>query len=507
VAYNTHIHVLNDDLLIEIFNHCRLGDVDNWNLRRVWCKLAHVCQRWRLLIYELSSFLGVNLLLTNGSIAINSLDHLRPLPLVIDYWNKTTTRAWQDEGSILAGLRQHHRVRRVALQAPSLRLRNYLVTMSDNFPVLEDLSLLCTTEGEETLVLPHTLQAPNLGHLSLQGIGLPIESPLFAFTRNTTTLITLTLTRIPPCCYFPPAHLVTQIQGLPHLEELSIGFAIPIPLPSTEGELLPAPTLRVTLPTLKRLLFRGVSVYLENLVAQIKAPLLQRLTIRLFFELTFTLMNLAQFVQTTEGLRCLSVRVLFNGDGASVVTSNRELQDGRGLTLNVGCEPLDWQIDSATQMCGALGPTAVEELTLDLDGDGMPSDWESSLDRTLWHRLLLPFSGVKKLRIGSALTSELSDALKADAGGLVPNLLPELQDLEVRLDIDDAFSTFVETRERAGRLIRLSVPPMQQLRTIVKYVKNIGCAYRKQAMELVSICRPFVQVWEQTPASEAKLRR
>ena len=190
-----------------------------------------------------------------------------------------------------------------------------------------------------------------------------------------------------------------------------------------------------------------------------------------------------------------------------MVTSNSELQDSRGLTLNVRCEPLDWQIDSATQMCGALGPTAVEELTLDLDGDGMPSDWESSLDSTPWHRLLLPFSGVKKLCIGSALTPELSDALKADAGGLFPNLLPELQDLEVQLDIDDAFSTFLETRERAGHLIRLSVPPMQQLRTIVKYVKNIGCAYRKQAMELVSICRAFVQVQEQTPASEAKLRK
>ena len=498
--------MLNYDTLIEIFNHYRLGDVDNWKLRHVWCKLAHVCRRWRQLLYTSSSLLDY-LLLTNDSRAMNSLGHLPPLPLVIDYWDKTPTRVWQDEGNILAGLRQNCRVRRVALQAPSLSLLNYLVTMNNYFPVLEDLSLLCTTEGEGALVLPRTLQAPKLRHLELQGIGLPIELPLLAFTGNTATLVTLALTRIPPYCYFPPAQLVTQLQGLPHLEELSIGFTIPIPLPSTEEKLLPAPMLRVTLPTLKRLLFRGVGVYLENLVAQIKAPLLQRLTITLFFELTYTLEKLSQFVQTAEGLRCLPARVLFNSVGVSVVTSNGESQESRGLTLNVGCEPLDWQIDSATQVCGVLGPTSVEELTLDLDGDGMPSNWENSLDSTLWHRLLLPFNGVKKLCIGSALTSELSDAFKADTGGLILGLLPELQDLEVHLDINDAFSTFVKTRERAGHPIHLSVPPMPQLRTIAKYVKNISRPYQKQAMELVSICRTFEQAREQTPASKAKLRK
>ena len=437
---------------------------------------------------------------------MNSLGHLPPLLLVIDYWNKTPTRVWQDEGSMLAGLQQHCRIRRVAIQAPSPSLRSCLLTMSNNFPVLDDLSLLCTTEGEETLVLPHTLQTPNLRHLKLQGIGLPIELPLLAFTGNTPTLITLTLTRISPYCYFPPAYLVTQLQGLPHLEELSIGFAVPVPLPSTEGKLLPAPTLHVSLPTLKRLLFSGVGVYLENFVAQIKAPLLQRLTITLFFELTYTLGKLSQFVQMAEGLRCLPARVLFDSVGVSVTTSSGESQDSRGLTLNVGCKPLDWQIDSATQVCDVLGPTTVEELTLDLDGDGMPSNWENTLHSTLWHGLLLPFSHLKKLCIGSALTSELSDALKPDAGGLVLSLLPGLQDLEVQFDIDDAFSTFIKSRERPGQPICLSVPPMPQLRTIAKYVKNISRPYQKQAMELVSICRTLEQAPEQTPASKAKLR-
>ena len=47
-------------------------------------------------------------------------------------------------------------------------------------------------------------------------------------------------------------------------EDLSIGFATPIP-PSSEDELLPAPITPVTLPTLRRLTFRGEDVYLNNL--------------------------------------------------------------------------------------------------------------------------------------------------------------------------------------------------------------------------------------------------
>jgi hypothetical protein len=45
--------------------------------------------------------------------------------------------------------------------------------------------------------------------------------------------------------------------------------------------------------------------------------------------------------------------------------------------------------------------------------------------------------------------------------------------------------------------------------SFVKYMKNIGRAYRKQAMELVSICRVFVQVQvgELSVSQDAALRK
>jgi len=405
------------------------------------------------------------LLLKNGSPTLDSLAHLPHLPLVVDYCSMTTNRAQQDELSILTGLQQRDRVRRASLQVPSPCFGIFLAKLCDLYPILEHLSLSSTTEEEANIVIPSTFRAPNLRHIALHGMGLPSGWSSFP---STATLVTLTLTRIPASYYFHPGHLITQLRGLLYLEELSIGFAVPIPLPSTEVELLPTPMSPVTLPTLKRLMFQGVAVYLENLVAQINAPLLERLIVTLFFELVFTLVALPQFIHKTGRLRCLSAKVLFKREGFTIVTNDGESLSSGGLTININCEHLDWQIDAAMQCCRALERflSAVEELTLDLDKDGMPSDWDNSLDSILWHGLLLPFRSVKKLQISSSLTYELSGALKPDAAGLALNLLPELQKLEAQLEVNDAnraFSTFFESRELAGRPVELFAPSRFEL--------------------------------------------
>lgn len=171
-----------------------------------------------------------------------------------------------------------------------------------------------------------------------------------------------------------------------------------------------------------------MDAYLENLVAQIDMPLLERLNLTFFFDLTFTLVNLTEFIHRTEGFGCRVARVVFNKDGASIDTGHYEQLDIWRLSLRVNCEPLDWQIDSATQVSIALGSvvSTVEELTLDLDAGGMAEDWENTLDSLVWHELLLPFIGVKKLHVGSLLTFELSQAMESAVGGLVFELLPEL---------------------------------------------------------------------------------
>ena len=457
VLYRSHIRILNNDSLLHIFGHYRLEHERNWNLRQMWRTLAHVCQRWRYLIFDSWFHLDMCLLLTMNSPSMDTLSHLPPLSLVIDHSNRTRAMTREDENNIRLGLQQHGRVRRVALEAPSLNLCTLLEPMNGLFPRLRDLSLLSIIVEEMDPMLPATLQAPDLRRLSLHGVGLPKGLPLLS---STIALSTLSLTDIPASCYFPPIHLITQLQTLPHLEELSIGFAIPIPLPSSERELLPSPTAPVTLPTLRQLTFRGVDVYLDNFVAQINTPLLEQLSLTLFFDLTFTLANLIGFIHRTEGFECLVAQINFKRTGPSIDVGHYEQRGFGKLNLHVNCEPLDWQVDSVAQVCNALGKiiSTVEELTIDLFTHQMPLDWQNTLDNMVWHELLLPFIGVKKLHIQPSLTLELSQALGSVSGGMVLEILPELQELEAELRevrAIKAFSVFVKTRELVGRPVHV----------------------------------------------------
>jgi hypothetical protein len=331
-----------------------------------------------------------------------------------------------------------------------------LEPMNKVFPRLEDLSLTSTDFEGTNLMLPETLQAPDLRRLTLHGVSLPTRLPLLS---SAITLSILSLTDIRASGYFPPGHLVAQLQSLPHLEELSIGFAVAIPIPSSKGELLPAPVSPVTLPSLRRLTFRGVDDYIDNLVAQINTPRLARLRLTLFFDLAFTLVNLTDFILRTEGFRRLVAKVIFDKDGASICYEQQGIGE---LSLRVNCKPLGWRIDSATQVCSALGKvvSAVEELTLDLDVDAMSSDREITLESLVWHELLLPFVGVEKLCIGSLLARELSQALESVTGRLVLELLPNLRRLEVPLKYDKLLSKFIKTRESVGRPVPLLAPPI-----------------------------------------------
>ena len=477
MAHRTHVNILDDDSLLQIFRYYRLEDEDDWYLRLSWRKLVHVCRRWRYLMYGESSYMDMCLLFTNGSPSMDPPSHLpHLLPLVIVCSDRTKTMTRNGEDNIHLGIQQHGRVRQVLLRAPSSSLRVWLEPMNEHFPGLRDLSLFSTTTEEMSLVLPELLQAPDLRHLSLHGVGLPRGLSLLS---SMISLSTLSLTHIRSSCYFPPGHLVTQLQGLPYLEELSIGFAIPIPqlpLPSSEEKLLPSPTLPVALPTLKRFTFRGEDDYFDNPIARIDTPLLEQLSLTLLYDIAFTLVNLTEFIHRTKGIGCLVARVIHNEDGTSLHTSNYEAQDIGKLSLNVDCKSLDWTIHSAAQVCSALEKvlSSVGELTLYLDVDGMPSDWEITRDDKQWHELLLPFISVKKLRIGSSLKLELSRALESLTEGLVLKLLPKLKELEVlhkikyedleilhKIDLPtDAFSTFMKIRDSVGRPVTVHRIPL-----------------------------------------------
>ena len=359
----------------------------------------------------------------------------------------------KDESGIYHALRLHDRVRQITLRLPPSILHKCAVLMDGHFPILENLSLSFKASKMITLTLPEGFTAPNMRHLALPSIGPPKRLRVLSATPS---LVTLALRNIQASCYFRPRLLVERLASLPQLEELSIGFSIPIPRPSAERELLGGMGTPVTLSNLRTLRFRGVSVYLESLVAQIRAPLLQCLDITLFNQIAFALPHLSHLINITETLQLPTGKIFFGRQGVSLTTAHHDSHWSRPFLLCVICEQLDWKIDCAAQICSALIPTlsGVEELTLSFSDSVTPAEWE--IDGTTWHELLRSFIGAKKLYIDSGLLTELSRALQVDEVGSEPGFLPNLEHI---VAAGNLFASFIDTRRVMGRPVQFSGRP------------------------------------------------
>jgi hypothetical protein len=437
----------------------------------------------------------MHIICTHGTPIVDTLSHLPHLPLFVEYldgvrevrqsasrgWRRlsrrrkemTVTASGEDELGIHHALQLRDRVRRVDLRLSLSILRTSLLIMYGPFPILEHLSLSFTGDEVTSLALPKTFLAPNTRHLSLLGIRVPKRLRLLS---STVSLVTLKLTGIRGSGFFRPRLLVARLESLPLLEELSIEFSIPIPRPSTERLLLGKQGTPIALSSLKALNFRGVSAYLEHLLSQIRAPVLKRLNITLFNQIAFRLPHLCHFVKITEQIKFpVTVAVAFNGQTSTNLRHFLMRWDTpneyAAFTLRVMCQPLDWQIDCATQICSALMPTVSGVESLSLKYDTSESDWASppkldfetdGIDGTTWHDLLRSFVGVKELRIDHFLSEVLSLALEVDEIGFDPGFLPDLQELDSAYGgnhSDGLFGSFIHTRQVAGRPVSLRLPP------------------------------------------------
>ena len=365
----------------------------------------------------------------------------------------------QEELGICHTLQLHGRVRHIELILPLSTFHNIIMLMNKHFPTLEHLSLsfVPPVKNSLPLMLPKAFLAPNLLRLALVGIGLPKR--LQALT-STVSLVTLELSNIQTSNYFRPRLLVARLQSLPQLQELSVEFSTPIPRPSTQRELLGEQRTPVTLPSLKKLQFKGVNAYMESLVAQIRAPLLRRLEITLFNQIAFELPHLSDLINITDAIKLPSVAVGFDRNEVYVTAVYRGsgLFDLGPFLLRVMCKQLDWQIDCAAQICNALIPAlslaGLEQIRLTYLYKKIPTEWQNgAIDGTTWHELLRSFIGVKELHIYDALLEELSRELQVDEIGLDPEFLPNLQSIHA---VDNLFTPFIETRQVVGRPVQFS---------------------------------------------------
>ena len=431
------------------------GGEGEWDQGRWWYRLAHVCQRWRNIILGSASYLGLSLICANGTPVENMLAHSPPLPLTVDYHSEDDITAKDEEGILLA-LEQRHRVRHIRLLFPVPSLQKLIMAIDEEFPILEYLIVDQLKDNTSILVLPETLQAPHLRHLTLAGFACPIRPRLHP---TTTGLVTLVLMMKHKSAYFQPNVLLQWISFLPQLESLEVAFTFAVPSRDVERQLAHTPiTTHIELPNLRMFGFRGVSAYLEVVVCRITTPRLETLQIRLFNQLTFSVPRFAQFMNAAEDLRFDAAVIMFKDEFVYVRMFFGEANT-HSFSVRGDCWHLDWQVSPVVQIFNALSQvfSMVEHLTLEHDVHSRSSEEHNDVDRIEWRNLLRSFSNVKTLRVEDGLVEELSHCLESEDGEPPLELLPELQELTCSgsRDTVDAFTSFVEARQNAGRPVTL----------------------------------------------------
>jgi hypothetical protein len=466
-SIHSSIYTLNDDVLLNIFHLYQLdiGDegvdgvgliIRNWDRQRWWYKLARVCRRWRYLMLESRSQLDLHLVCTYGVPVADMIAHSPSLPLTISYGDRGREMTAEDEEGALIALSHRDRVSRIALWMPGPKLGKFIMTLEDQFPILDRFTIVSLTEEESSLKLPQTFQAPNLRHVDMWYTALPIRSPLLTPTGN---LAYLWLAGIPRSAYFPPSYLLTRLSGMPQLETLGIIFHSPLPSRDVVRQLSDTPIMNhITLPNLRLFAFGGVNTYLEGLLSRMSAPVLGVLLVFLSNQLTLTLSHLLQFVQTSQNLGFTSVELAFDTNAVTLIADPHRGLWKCPLYLQIMCRHLDWQVVSAVQILGTFSPllSVVEKLTLNHVEHNRSSEWHNEVDRTQWRELLRPFSNVKVLHLQNELVLEFSRSLHMEGDEMPLELLPSLEELSHSgPDVDGAFNRFIDERQTAGHPVRL----------------------------------------------------
>ena len=387
-----------------------------------WQLLAHVCRRWRSVVFGSPRRLKLRLICRTETPARDTLDVWPPLPLLI----QGSVCLTEDVDNIIAALECSDRVAKIKLftnNVDSSPLEKVFAAMQVPFPELADLDLWSYDEMVPTIVPDSFLggSAPNLRTLSLNCIPFPGLPKLLL---STTRLVTLHLREIPLSGFFLPEALST----LTSLESLRLEFQSPRFRPD-EASRRPPPR-RSILSALKNFEFKGVSEYLDDLVARIDTPQLDRLNITFFNQIVFDTPQFIQFIGRTPTLKALKQAEVYFEDGAAIVNllSHKSSLD-LPFYLKISCKELDWQVSSVEQFFASCLPLLSTLKILVIKGN-WHSHRQDNIENILWLELLHPFSAVDEFCLSEESARRIAPALQeVVVGGRSTEVLPTLRNI------------------------------------------------------------------------------
>ena len=447
--------MLSDNVLLEIFNFY-LGEDPGIDELEEWHILVHVCRKWRAVVFGSPRRLNLQLHCGTRNPVRQMLDVWPVLPIVIWDWNPTRA-----VDNIIAALEHNDRVCQIELgRVPSLLLENVLAAMQEPFLALTSLQLWSKDDDEAPVILDSFLggSAPRLQYLDLNRLqysGLP------KLLMSATHLVTLHLLDIPHSGYISPKAMLTALSALTNLETFDLRFQSPRSRPDRVSR-RPSHT-RLVLPTLKYFKFRGVSEYLEDLMARIDAPILDCLHITFFRQLIFDTPQLTRFISRTPHSRSQDEEARVTFFNSAVVFTLPEIF-GRELELGISCRQSDWQLSSLAQVCNLSFPwglmSSLERLYA-CEGQHSQLRWQGDVENSQWVELLQPFTAVKELYLSRGLAPCIAPALQELVGERVSEVLPALQNLFLEElhpsgPVQEAIEKFVAVRQLSCHPISVS---------------------------------------------------
>jgi hypothetical protein len=329
--------------------------------------------------------------------------------------------------NVIAVLERSDRVCQIRVaNGPSSDLEIILAAMQQPFPELTDL-LLHLNNGV-VAVVPNSFldgSAPRLQNLELYGIPFPGLPNLLL---SATHLVTLRLTNIPHSGYFSPEAMVTALSTLTSLEHLYLAFHSPRSCPD-QASRRPPPSTCSVLPVLTWFTFKGVSEYLEDFVARIDAPQLNKLRITFFNDIVFKTPQIMQFISRTPLSRELEkVHIALWGDKAGLYFPS-QIYGSEKVSVEILCRGLDWQHSSVEQVCAECLPPLSTLEDLYIYEHTWRSQWKDDIENRLWLELLHPFTAAKNFYLSEQLALRIGPALQELVEGRTTEVLPDLQNI------------------------------------------------------------------------------
>ena len=463
------INDLHDELLLEVFDSYRqITDqleygCPLWKEDYGWFNLAHVCTRWRAVVFASSFHLDINIIIKPEYPSDIKTILSGHLPIAIDYWGRPNS----DSASALwrkhTALSHRDRVREIAVEVPSFVLGEFIRATNHHFPALEKLVIVFPEDHK--LEIPTTfLRGPDQSSLPLRHVRL-YRAPLASASvllLSATTLTDLTLLINSNPAVFDPSQgslLLSCLQGMQSLRRLDL---ITPDIPQDSQSQHSTPKDIVPLLKLTRFHYCGRTIFLENLMSGLSAPSLKAACFSMLCR--NPLLCLSRVIDDVrEEFR--SIRVTFNGKyfGISASTQSGKINDFQ--------PPFRLSIDSVPHSIKSINGTAstklamAEELTLSLPSASITT-WEHVFSL---RKFLRQFRSVRVLRV-VPFEREVGLYLQQNEGEAILPVLEEIELSVVRLKSHSdeehqrrvaqalaAFEPLVSARERAGRLVKVFI--------------------------------------------------